>query len=326
MSRHDRHHLPKETVRDAAAAWHVRLSSEETNEADWLQFEVWLAQSPENARAYDEVEALWAELDEVQLPAAAPAKIVPLRPGRRIFRPAWGAAIAASLAAAVALGLMMRDRAPTIVYATAKGEQREIALADGTRLRLNSGSRVSVRLGRHERRVELAQGEAAFDVAHNPARPFVVEVGDREIRDVGTAFDVLRQPGQVDVAVRRGIVEVTPRGGDGGVRLVQGQGVSHREGAAVPDVVRAVDPDAAFAWTEGRLVYRDAPLAQVAADLNRYLPTPIEVAPDAGELRLTAVLILDKEDSMIARLAAFLPVEPVRQPGVVKLELRHTTR
>jgi transmembrane sensor len=325
MTVRDPHPTPEETARDDAAAWRVRLASETASEADWLAFEDWLGQSPDNVRAYDAVEALWAELDELR-PLAAAAKVVPLRPRRRVPAPVWAAAVAASLAAAVALGLMLRDEAPTTVYATAKGEQRQIALADGTHLRLNSGSRLAVRLGRHERRVELAEGEVAFDVVHDPARPFVVEAGDREIRDVGTAFDVLRHAGRLEVAVDRGIVEVRPTGASAGVRLVRGQGVSHRDGAPGGDRVRPIDAEAAFAWTEGRVVYRDRPLEEVAADLNRYLPTPIVVAPEARDLRLTADMTLDREEAMLARLAAFLPVTPVRQTGAVKLELRDAGR
>lgn len=311
------HRKPKESARDIAAAWQVRLSSDDATEADWLEYEAWLAQSPENGRASDAVEALWVELDELRPP---PTKVVAFRPRRRVPAPVWGAAIAASLAAAVGLGLALRDDAATTVYSTAKGEQREVALADGTRIWLNSGSRLSVRLGRRERHVEMADAEAAFDVAHDARRPFVIEAGDRQVRVLGTAFDVLRHAGRVEVAVRRGVVEVRPTGADAGVRLVRGQGVIHREGASGPDAVQSVDPAAAFAWTEQRLVYRNQRLEEVAADLNRYLPTPIVVAPDARDLRLTADMTLDAEDAMLARLAAFLPVRPVRESGAVRLE------
>jgi transmembrane sensor len=348
MTRPDHHRTPRETARDAAAAWHVRLASEEAVEADWLAFEAWLAEAPENVVAYDRVEALWDELGEVALSASAlpdiaataaadapagPRRSQPTRlrgsgreTRRRPVPAAWGSAIAASLAAAIGLGWMLHDPAPTTVYATAKGEQRVVALADGTQLRLNSGSRLSVRLGRRSRTVELTEGEAAFDVAHDASRPFVVTAGDRAVRDVGTAFDVLRHSGRIEVVVQRGIVEVAPGVGEAGVRLLPGQAIRRREGAPGPDTVRAADPEAAFAWTQGRLVYRDRPLAEVAADLNRYLPTPVAVAPAARDLRLTAVLTLDSQEAMLAKLAAFLPVTPVRQAGSVTLELRQARR
>lgn len=317
MTVDDHNRTPMESPRDVAAAWQIRLSSDTATEADWLEFEVWLAQSPENARASDAVEALWAELGELQPPAA---KVVAFKPRRRVVTPMWGGAIAASLVAAVGLGLALRDDSPTTVYATAKGEQREVVLADGTHIRLNSGSRLSVRLGRRERRVEMADAEAAFDVTHDARRPFVIDAGDRQVRVVGTAFDVLRHAGRVEVAVRRGVVEVRPVGADAGVRLVRGQGVIHREGAAGADVVATVDPATAFAWTERRLVYRDRRLEEVAADLNRYLATPIVVAPDARELRLTADMSLDAEQAMLERLSAFLPIRSVREAGVIRLE------
>lgn len=316
-------------ARDRAVEWHVRLMSDAAEAADWLAFEAWLDESPEHAAAYDEVEALWSDLDA----APSGAEVVTLRPRPRAPgrapRWAWPAALAASLAIAVGVGLnvgLIGGPKP-VVYETAKGATREIALADGTHVHLNSGSRISVVLGRRERHVEMADAEAAFDVAHDPGRPFIIDAGDRRIRVVGTEFDVLRHGGQVSVSVRRGVVEVRDVTAQAGAppiaRLVRGERLEHREGAA-GDRIGATDPDKAFAWTEGRLVYEDARLGDVAADLNRYVAAPIVVAPEARDLRLTAVINLDNEDAMLRRLAGFLPVSAVRDGDVYRIGLRST--
>lgn len=315
-------------ARDLAVEWHVRLSSDAAEEGDWLAFEAWLDESPAHAAAYAEVEALWADLDALPAPGA---EVVPLKPrprrGARVW--AWPAAIAASLAIAVGVGLNLGQfGAPRpVTYATAKGVSREIQLADGTHVHLNSGSKISVVLGRRERHVEMADAEAAFDVAHDPGRPFIIDAGDRRIRVVGTEFDVLHHAGQVSVSVRRGVVEVRDLMAQAGAppiaRLVRGQMLEHREGAA-GDRVAAVDPDKAFAWTEGRLIYEDARLADVAAELNRYVAAPIVVAPEARDLRLTAVINLDTEDAMMRRLTGFLPVTAVRDGDVYRIGLRST--
>ena len=321
------HAPPEDTPRERAVAWCVRLSSDAAVESDWLAFEAWLAESPDNQTAYDAVEAVWNDLEEAV--AAPPARVVPLkaRPSRR---PAvWLSAIAASLLVAIALGILWWTAAPaTQTFDTAPGERREIALADSTRITLNGGSHITARLGRSERRVIMADAEAAFDVAKDPRRPFLIEAGDREIRVVGTEFNVLRHAGEVRVTVRRGVVEVRPTGNPGApplARLEKGHALTHKEGLRT-DVVLATDPAPAFAWTEGRLVFRGEPLSEVAGTLNRYVPTPITVAPNARNLPVTATLELGHEDQMLKTLSAFLPVQVERHPDSVRLSLRRQTR
>ena len=167
----------------------------------------------------------------------------------------------------------------------------------------------------------MADAEAVFDVAHDPSRPFLIQASDRQIRVVGTNFNVLNHNGDVRVTVRRGIVEVRPADQPKSApiaRLTAGQGLSHRVGQ-VGDRVAADDPEVAFAWTEGRLIFRDQPLEDVASVLNRYADTPIVVAPDAREVRVTAVLTLDREDAMLRRLSEFLPVDVRRTPTSVEI-------
>ncbi len=317
-------------------SWHVRLLSDEADERDWLTFEGWLAASPEHLRAYESVELAWAELDDLAPePAAqaapAGAEIVALRPRRRPAIPAWFGAAAASLVAAIALAVTVgpsfapKDPPPQ-AYTTARGQPRTLALADGTRVTLNGGSAITVSLGKHERRVVMADAEAVFDVAHDPNRPFLIHVGDREIHVVGTEFDVLHRAGQVQVTVRRGVVEVRKAGARATAplaRLVRGQALTHREGEPRDQVIQT-DPQAAFAWTEGRLIFQGESLAEAVVVLNRYVTTPITVAPDARALPVRAVLNLGPEDEMLQSLSAFLPVKAERRsaPNSVRLSLR----
>ncbi len=316
---------PEESLRDAAVAWHVRLSSDAADGDDWLAFEVWLAASPNHHEAYEAVEGLWADLDQITL---APT-VLPFKQKTRRRPGAWWGAIAASLVAAVVVGATLWTSQPTTeTFETAKGEPRVISLSDGTRITLNGGSRLTATLGRHERRVVMADAEAVFDVAKDPTRPFLIDAGDREIRVVGTEFNVLHHAGEVQVTVRRGIVEVRP--GDAPrapplARLQKGQSLIHREG--VPgDRILAVDPEAALAWTTGRLVFRGDRLADVARTLNRYVSIPISVAPNARDIPVTATLNLSDEDQMLQSLASFLPVQSRRIGSSIELELRRPAR
>ncbi|MBL8554249.1 MAG: FecR domain-containing protein [Phenylobacterium sp.] len=305
-------------MRDAAVRWFARLQDEAATPEDWAAFEAWLSASPAHPDAYERLERVWVEVEQPEAQAAlAPATVVPFRRKSQVTRRVWlfgGGAIAASVAAAV-VGVGLLSDPATTTYVTRAGETREVPLADGSRMRLNAETRLTVRLGRRERRVELADGEAVFDVAHDADRPFVVGVGDRDVRVIGTEFNLRRRAGEVALNVRRGVVEVRPAtpGSAASVRVPAGRQFVHREGAA-GGALSTTAPDAAFAWTQGQLVYRDAPMSQVAADLTRSLGVPVRVGDAAtGALRFTGVLTVEDPAIVMRRLQAFAPVHAVRE-------------
>jgi transmembrane sensor len=319
---------------EAAIAWVTRLNSGEAREDDWRAHEAWLAAEPGNAAAYAKVEALWSEIDDHTdalrggLEAGdAPPVVIPMAIRRRA--PArrsslgWAAAAAAAGLVVTAGGYAFLTR-PT-VYETAPGQTRQIALNDGTRIDLNGGSRLSVRYDHAARRVAMTGAEAAFDVTKDPSRPFLITAGDQRIRVVGTAFDVAQAGGRVTVTVRRGVVEVGALAADGKVtavtRVPAGSELT-RDGRLGVSVLRAVDPDEAFAWREHRLVFHGAPLGQVAQALDRAFATPIQVQGAAADLPFTGVLVLDDEDAVLRRLQAFLPVEVDRTGAAIVLKPR----
>ncbi|MBL8555385.1 MAG: FecR domain-containing protein [Phenylobacterium sp.] len=313
-----------EAVRDRAAYWHVRLAAEDAIDADWLAFESWLGEHPSHPRAYEAVEQVWGDLDAAPASAATNVARLRSRTGRRAVLWAGGGAVAASLAAA-AIAVwpgLEGGTGRTRVIDTAPGERQVVALADGTRITVNGGSHLSATLGRRERRVVMADAEAVFDVAKDPGRPFLIDAGEREIRVVGTEFNVLRQGDDVTVAVRRGVVEVRPTHEVRPVaRLTKGQALTHRHGVAA-DTTARVDPDAALAWTTGRLVFQGQRLDEVARVLSRYPGRRIEVAADAAALPVTATLSIGTQEAMLDSLAAFLPVRVERQPDRVRLSMR----
>lgn len=312
------------TAPEAAAQWFARLNDEAADEADWLAFEAWLAADAAHGQAYAHLERIWVDLDHMAPEAiealGGPAAPIPLAPRRAARRPrTWlyaGAGLAAGLAVAV-VGVANWPQTPTQSYAAAAGQTRQVALADGSKVWLNAETQVRARLGRHVRQVELAEGEAAFDVTHDPQRPFEITVGDRDVRVVGTQFDLRRRDGQITLTVRRGTVEVRPAGEPQAAptRVTAGQRLTHHEGAA-SSMLLAAEPEAAFAWTEGRLVYSDAPLNEVASDLSRSLGVPVRVADAAtGQLRFSGVLTLDDKAAVLRRLQAFAPVRAEADHG-----------
>lgn len=114
-------------------------------------------------------------------------------------------ALAASILITLSGGWLYLQRS---VYSTDTGEQRSLALADGSTVELNSRSRIKVQYAEHERRVDLLEGQALFHVAKNKARPFIVQAGDTRLRAVGTAFDVYKTSSGTVVTVVEGRVAV----------------------------------------------------------------------------------------------------------------------
>lgn len=297
-----------------AGAWLARLQRDGLTEHDSVEFEAWLAVSPGNAGAYRRALELWHEFE-----SGADAVLAELEGGRDVRRPtsrrwlmgAGGLAAAAGLALALAPSLL----APTATqaYATGKGQHQSVKLADGSSIDLNAETRLQVRLASAERRVVMGDGEAIFDVAPDKSRPFIVETPSRIVRVVGTQFDVRSRDGRLTVTVARGRVQVRPAkatapGRD--VLLTPGQRLEvARTGAEALD---AVDPEEAFGWRAGRLVYRATPLSEVVADLNRQYQDQIEISdPKLGQMPITGVIVLDDQPAVMARLALMLPIRSV---------------
>lgn len=322
---------------EEAAGWFARLQGEAVTAEDWLAFERWFGASPANAWAYEKLEQLWIDLEQADVahdlgePLRAPLTVAAggvARPGPTLRRRVWlgaGALLAAGLTVAV---LTIDTRgvrpAPTEVYRTAPGEMRTVTLADGTRIQLNAASQIAVTLDRGARRVRMADAEAVFDVTHDPARPFLITVGDRQVRVVGTQFNLRHRDGHVALTVSRGVVEVRPADAPEAapVRVAMGEQLNHVEGQRL-ETLSPAESDAAFAWTTGQLIYRDRPLAEVAADLTRRFGTPVRAADaQTANLRFTGVLVTDSEANVLRRLEAFAPIRAERSGGAVVLRRR----
>jgi transmembrane sensor len=306
------------TTQMSATDWVVRLSGEPM-ENDWLAFEAWLNSAPAHRPAYDKAMTLWLDIDRQAEPLATALAVRDSRARRGGPALWWGGAITAGCAVALTFAALQSGPVQQAAYATAKGERRAVVLSDGTHVALNSDTKITVRLERGRRDITLTQGEAAFDVVHDAKRPFRVKVGDETLRDIGTEFNVLRSGGRVTVTVRQGLVEASSARGEGSaLNLGPGSRLEHREGADRSMIVK-VSADDAFAWRTGRLIYRDRPLSEVAADLNRYGDEHVAVDSRAADLRFSGVLTIDNQPAMLRRLAALLPVASSRHDGVVTL-------
>jgi transmembrane sensor len=207
-------------IDEEAAIWTWRMDSGEATAADQLAFDSWLRLDPRHRRAMDELSKVWNALDGLA-EAKRDEKIATFanaahpRAQRRGRRNWWFAA--AMITVAVIGALWLRSGSESQTLATAVGQQRNVSLADGSVVELNTNTIVETNLGRRLREIYLHKGEAHFKVAHDSSRPFLVHAGDAVVRAVGTQFEVrVRSDQHVDVVVNEGRVEVqadTPRAG-----------------------------------------------------------------------------------------------------------------
>jgi len=260
-----------EDIRQEAARWIAERDAGLLTAEGEKALAVWLEADPLHAAAFARLERTWG------LMGSAPVKTdirrrsnviafhLPARPRRWL-----GGAVAACLALMIVGGV---NDWPTRLRAdamTATGERRDVPLADGSIVQLNTGSAIAIDYRGDRRVIRLLKGEAAFTVAADRARPFTVEAGGGSATALGTRFIVRRDGADTDIAVTEHRVRVTwPLDQTGNsADLAEGQVTRYGpDGLASPHIV---DTDAISAWTRGRLVFVDRPLGDVVAELNRY--------------------------------------------------------
>jgi transmembrane sensor len=281
----------QDSLQARAIEWHVRLRH--GDEATWEAFAEWLAQDPRHEAAYDAIEAtdlaiepllselaFWQAANDADRPAGAPAS----RARRWTF---VGGALAASIVAAV--GLWLGFAAGRYEVITAPGARQVVRLDSATQVVLNGSTRM-VFDRRNPRFASLTTGEALFRVQHDDARPFTLKLGDSQVRDVGTVFNVVRDAGEVRVAVAEGEVVYSPKGG--AIPLHAGQALVDPPSSGAVRVTKT-PPEAVGAWRDGRLVYSGATLSQVAADLSRSLGVRVKASPSIANRLFSGTIILN---------------------------------
>jgi len=193
-------------------------------------------------------------------------------------------------------------------YHTATGEQRLVTLTDGSRLLLNTDSAVGIEMTAAERRVTLLRGEAFFEVARAPQRPFWVVAGDARARVTGTAFSVGRRSENVavtvtvTVTVAEGRVETSTESHPEQITPLTPGESAHYRGARL-SAKQTADIPRELAWRQGQMVFVQAPLTEVVAQINRYRPGRLIVTDRQLENRpITAVFNIDKLDDAVSAL------------------------
>ncbi len=236
------------------------------------------------------------------------------------------AVFSAVLLAVLALIVWHRSEARWQVYGTAVGTIAPVALADGSRITLDSYTRIHVALDGDQRLVRLDHGEALFDVAKDPMHPMVVEVGGERVTAIGTEFSVRRDADDMRVLVREGRVRIDGGRGRSGANTTEldaGSEASTHGGEVVIERVGLPEVERALSWREGYLEFREAPLPQVVAEFNRYRVQRIEIDdPRLNSIRIGGRFRCTDVNSFLTLLEQGFPVAVTRDGTRVSLRRR----
>ena len=316
-------------TREEAGYWLVRLDSGSMPEDESKEFHKWLDQSSEHRKALIELAELWDDMDILSelsdlfpLSQASPAR------HRFLRRPpaAYVLSLCVAVILTVAAVLVQRpgflpafQTSPkSVVYHTAVGELKSVSLADGSVIKLNTDTVISVALSSRKRDVRMLRGEAHFKVAHDPSRPFLVHAGESLVRAVGTAFSVRLKGADVEVMVTYGIVEIdaitgndedsaSNNGGDRGKYLgTVKAGQTAEYGKHSLHSIKSVAPDEIsrkLSWEHGTLVFNGETLEQVVREISRYTDTRIIISdPAIRNIRIGGYFKTGEVDTLLTVL------------------------
>lgn len=305
-----------DVAEDIAARWLIRREDPEWSQADEDELARWIDESMTHRAAFWRLERGWREADRV---AALGSERTGERKrrrwrrwtavGRSVSRPVRAAGAAAVMAVVIGAALSWHTSpvAPvTVAYQTPIGGQRMLALADGSKVQMNTATRLRAAPG-GMREVWLDNGEAFFDIAHRTDRNFVVHAGPRTITVLGTRFSVRRMGTKVTVVVTSGRVRIddaqaistsarTAIVSSGNVAVVEAQ-------STLITTAGQAHVAAMTAWRDGVIVFDDTPLRQAAAEFGRYSAAPIVIGDASlSDLRIGGTFRTTDRDAFISLL------------------------
>jgi transmembrane sensor len=346
-------------IEERAAAWLAKRDSGAWTAQDERELNEWLNASTANTVAFIRLEAAWNAAQRLKaLGAGRRRGEVPKFWAWRLSpfveqKPALAAgatvarvrtlsrAMAATLLLALAAGIFWYAWPAGPAYHTPVGGIASVPMTDGSKVTLNTDSSIRVEVNEKERRVELEQGEAFFEVAKDPTRPFVVKAGSKRVIAVGTKFSVRRLGNDIRVFVTEGKVRIesgdsphTP-GPDtvlekaravSGTALVAAAGSIARtrdDGVLVQEQQLSHAEDY-LSWRTGYLVFRDTVLADAVAEFNRYNEHQIVIddAQVAG-IRLSGKFRSTNFEAFVRLLEDGFPIQAIRRDEQIVLTARN---
>ena len=291
-----------ETLADEAIDWLVLMRSGSVGAETRREFEHWLQQDRYHREAFADAEALLGSaakvLKETHAVNVQPQQINTAQKKTIVRRKSWNLEFATAASLFLGVWVAWVSVADWLFsdYSTKVGEQKQVVLADGSSVYMNTDTAISLDWNADHRRIVLHKGQAEFKVIKDPNRPFEVVAEDTTVRALGTVFEVFEQAsGAVDVTVSEHAVSVRllskPRSEP--IRVEEGEHLYYG-GRGELDRPELADLNQIHAWQRGKLIFRDQPLSNVVAELNRYSTTRIILkGNDIGQLRVSGVFPID---------------------------------
>lgn len=318
-------------VLQQAAEWFAILGASSVSAAERQRWQAWCAADARHRAAWQQVEAISGAFARVPATDRPGARTLLDTASERQLARRRATRMLLVLCGAGSLGWMAASRMPWAEwragYQTATGERREIELADGGRVWLNTASAMDIEYSARWRRLRLHRGEIFIQTARDnaqPPRPFIVDTEHGRMRALGTRFSVRQQAQGTLVAVFEGAVELRPQAGQAASLVVQaGEQRLLAANGAMP--VMPAD-NAHQAWRSGLLLADNMRLEDFIAELARHRPGHLGCAPDIANLRLVGAYQLADTDRVLDTLEATLPVRIRRiLPWWVVVEARQDT-
>lgn len=305
----------RDRINAEASAWLARLKGPQRTAETAAALQDWLSVDEAHQAAFERATDLWDLLPGAV--AMGSGEMAVARQPRR-FMPL---ALAASLLAMFGAGAMTFYASQGSVISTHVGEQRSTTLDDGSRIALNTDSHLTVHFARAERRISLDQGEAMFDVAHDAARPFIVSVGNEQVKALGTAFVIRRDGDDVRVTLLRGRVEVTRQGEKPQLLAVLQPGDRLSTGLADTPKLDRPALDTVTAWRRGEILFNATPLSEAVAEVNRYGRTHVVIAdPRLATLPVSGVFTTDDVGEFAQAIAQLHGLRVRRQDDMLLIQ------
>lgn len=277
-----------------ALRWVVRLTSGETTSQDHEAFRRWRDSNETNRAALARARRLWQQLGQT-LPA------VERHTRRRVWRHRWTSRLMIAASLVLAVGLSDRYLSDwRYDQVTAFGEQRTLALPDGSNLTMSGDTALDIAFDNKERRIRIARGKVLLSVRHNAAAPFLVEAGAALYRDVGTVFGVSRDGDTSRLVVEQGLVDAAA--GRDVVRLSAGQAVTITGG--ILGQVAAANHYADLGWARGRFEFSNMRLDDIIKAITPHYSGRILLLSDRSRaLRLSASIETSHIDDWLDALS-----------------------
>jgi transmembrane sensor len=309
----------REDIEQAAAAWIAKRDTGPWTDADAAALDAWLASSVGHRVAYYRLNAAWLEAGRLQAlgaPAAPASRAVTKHTA--FARPV---AIAASIVIVViaAFFVIRAQWSHADRYSTVVGGLAAVPMPDGSRVTLNTNSELRVALDTRARVIELEHGEAFFEVAPDPARPFIVKVGGKRVIAVGTQFAVRREGEDVRVTVSEGTVRFET------LLLPAGTIARAEHDAVLVQKTSAREIEQSLTWRTGVLTFRDTPLADAVAEFNRYNTRKIVIDdPEIASVQVGGIFRSTNLDPFVHLLEEAFPIRASAEGD--RIVLRSTAR